>query len=180
MSKELLYKPGCMRTFSGQMIEVANPDPLQLYAIDIAVGLSRECRFGGHTKRFYSVAEHAMWCADRALELFPDKKYIAFKLLMHDAHEAYLKDIPSPVKSLIPAYEYLRANWDKAIELRFGLTPFHYHEEEIKAIDREALEWEFEHKFLNHHGIELPDHTRIDLFIQYFTKLCPVPHCLMP
>ena len=75
---------------------------------DIAVGLSRESRFNGqYTKdiEFYSVAEHcvlmARWCLDN------DKPKFAKVALMHDAAEAYIKDLPAPLKCAMPSYKLL-------------------------------------------------------------------------
>lgn len=78
--------------------------------VDIAHSLSRQCRFTGHTKRFYSIAEHS--CLVHSIMGYFD---LGSQLegLMHDAQEAYLADIASPFKALLPDYKAL----EKRIEL---------------------------------------------------------------
>jgi len=180
MQTNSLYTEGCIRTFSGEFISVLEPKAVQVFVVDIAVGLSREMRFGGHTKKPYSVSEHSIWCADKAAELYPDNVSLPFKLLLHDAHEAYLKDIPSPVKSELGDYKKLADLHQDVIHSRYCVRISNTDKELIKQIDTMALEWEYEHKKLNWHGLELNDRARIDLFINHFVKLCKVPFTIQP
>ncbi len=60
---ENLYTPDCIRTFSGQYVNVFAPDPDTILIEDIAHALSQQCRFGGHLPEFYSVAQHCVICA---------------------------------------------------------------------------------------------------------------------
>lgn len=82
-----------METLSGHQYEYANPDPAAIRIEDIARSLTYLCRYNGHCTRFYSVAEHCIHMANVAP---PDLKFLA---LLHDAHEAYCGDIPSPMKA---------------------------------------------------------------------------------
>jgi hypothetical protein len=176
MKHENLYEPDCIRTFSGNYINLVNPAPETIEPIDIAVGLARECRFGGHTKRFYSVAEHSMWCADKAVSLFPYDEELPFKILLHDAHEAYIKDIPSPIKRFFKLqYDVLSEKLQAAIHQKFNVRISPRDAVRIHRIDVMALEWEFRHKKMSFTGFELDEWTRIDLFTKEFVKLCPVP-----
>lgn len=82
-------------TYSGKKIDLLNPDSSQICIKDIARALSKVCRFNGHVNVPYSVAEHSMWVA----ELVP--KHLKLEALLHDASEAYICDIPTPMKNLL-------------------------------------------------------------------------------
>lgn len=71
---------------------------------DIAHSLSMQCRYGGHCRLFYSIAEHSVWVMRRVEELtrdLPDQRGILKSALMHDAGEAYVGDIASPLKRFL-------------------------------------------------------------------------------
>lgn len=178
--QENLYTPGCIRTFSGQYISIQSPDWLKVYVADIAVGLSREPRFAGHTKKFYSVAEHSIWCMEKAQELYPENISLPFQCLLHDAHEAYLKDIPSPIKCELSNYKELAELHQAAIHQRYNVRITHNNKKLVKEIDRMALEWEWENKMLTWKGMALEDQARVDLFIHHFVKLCKHPFTILP
>lgn len=85
----------------------------------IAHALSNLCRYTGHSKRFYSVAEHSV-IVSRLVE----PKY-ALEGLMHDASEAYCGDVASPLKRLLPGYSKIEEGVQEAIAMYFGLQwPF--------------------------------------------------------
>lgn len=102
-------------TASGRHFDYLDPRPEDIDILDIAQGLANECRYAGHTRCFYSVAQHA-WLASRIVP----REY-AFEALLHDAAEAYVKDIPRPLKDLLPDYRDIEARVDIAIRARFGL-----------------------------------------------------------
>src|SRR5687767_8990512 len=81
---ENLFIPKSIRVFSGAIVNVFDPDPATITIEDIAHALSMDCRFGGHLKKFYSVAEHSIHCSMQAHNA-PDQ----LAMLMHDASEAY-------------------------------------------------------------------------------------------
>ena len=83
-------------TYSGKPFFPMDPRPEEIRIEDIAHSLSMQCRFNGHTKWFYSVAQH---CSIMAEAMMSDgyAEY-AFEALMHDAAEAYIGDLIRPVK----------------------------------------------------------------------------------
>ena len=79
-------------TYTGGRVRPLDPDPETINIQDIAHALANVCRYTGHCKRFYSVAEHSVLCSRIAP---PELKLAA---LLHDGAEAYLADVARPVK----------------------------------------------------------------------------------
>ena len=108
-------------TINGGKMPLLNPTIDHVFVMDIAEALSKQCRFNGQMTSFYSVAQHS--CI--VMNLLPDE--IKPYGLLHDAHEAYMGDITSPVKSAINEIGSLRAinkitrNLDEVIHRAFGL-----------------------------------------------------------
>lgn len=102
-------------TASGRRFDPVDPQPDMIDLVDIANGLSNECRFAGQCRFFYSVAQHSVLVSQAVP---PD---LAWEALLHDAAEAYIKDIPAPIKRLLPDYRALEHKIDAAIRVRFGL-----------------------------------------------------------
>jgi hypothetical protein len=101
---------------SGKIIDLLNPDPSQFTIEDIATGLSNIARFNGQTNMWYSVAEHSIHVA----ELLPNGMKILG--LLHDASEAYICDVPSPLKWLLgDAYRDVESRLQGAIGEALGL-----------------------------------------------------------
>ena len=92
------------QTHSGKMFDIFNPTPEDICIEDIAHALAMQCRFNGHTKEFYSVAEHSLNVARIVNHLTSDPKTV-MHALMHDAHEAYLGDLPGPWADKILFYD---------------------------------------------------------------------------
>ena len=86
-------------TASGVRLVLDNPRPEDILIEDVAGGLSKVCRFGAQPLEYYSVAQHALLVRRLVVESgYPE---LALAALHHDSHEAYLCDIPSPLKSKI-------------------------------------------------------------------------------
>ena len=102
---------GAIETFSGRMVEPLRPNSDDIALEDIARSLSMQCRFNGHCARFYSVAEHSVNTAEVALRLTDGDSMAALFALLHDASEAYLCDLPRPIKSAFPNY----LEWEKRL-----------------------------------------------------------------
>jgi hypothetical protein len=87
-------KHAWIETFSGRKFEILNPKPESIVIEDVAHALSQICRFGGHTRYAYSVAQHSYLGSF----LVPEEDALWF--LLHDASEAYISDLVSPLKHL--------------------------------------------------------------------------------
>ena len=145
MITENLYTPDCIRTHSGQYVNVFNPDPDTILIEDIAHSLSQQCRFAGHLPGFYSVAQHSC----RVSGILLPKHQLAG--LLHDASEAYLLDIPSPIKTRIPQYKEIEDNLMRVIADKFGFQyPLH---EDVKQADKITLQLEWDHIMLGGQGL---------------------------
>ncbi len=88
-------------TQSVRQFDFINPRVEDIHILDIARALSHICRFGGHTSSFYSVAEHSIIVAELLEDQFANKITILAGLL-HDATEAYMGDMPRPIKASLP------------------------------------------------------------------------------
>ena len=95
---------GCIKTYTGIMIDPLHPDADQIVITDIAHALSMLCRANGHFKSFYSVGQHSINCMQEAKARGHSRK-IQLACLLHDASEAYLSDVTRPVKEELPRYK---------------------------------------------------------------------------
>jgi len=120
-----------MQTASGRQFWPMAPRPEEIFIDDIAHALSMLCRFGGHCLRFYSVAEH---CVLMARSVTPKNRLWA---LLHDASEAYLVDVPRPIKPFLDGYVEAESLLMRAVCDRFGLP--HEMPAEVKAADNAIL-----------------------------------------
>lgn len=132
-----------METNSGRRLDLLNPDPDQIEIDDIAHHLGILPRFNGATRFPYSVAQHSLYVS----MLVPD--HLKLPALLHDAHEAYIGDLSTPLKNCL--VEGVAGGWsdpvgviigdiDLAIRMRFSLETldgFGYYE--IKRADMQAM-----------------------------------------
>jgi hypothetical protein len=127
-----------LQTVSGRRVNPFDPDPAQLDAGDIARALANQCRFGGHSRVFYSVAQHCV-IVSRVVEERGGDIEDVFAALMHDASEAYLGDMPHPIKhrsALGAAFRDAEAGLEAAIRDRFKIKA---NVPEVKRVDRALL-----------------------------------------
>ena len=134
-------KGNLMRTVDGKYIDFANPQPDQISLHAIATGLSSECRFGNQLHEHYSVAEHCLHCLDVAsyYGLSIETKRAVF---MHDAAEAFCKDIPKPLKILLPNYKIIEDRLQRVIEAKYGIANDEGIRKAVEAIDLAVLKAE--------------------------------------
>ena len=119
-----------IQTYGGTKFDPLRPHPSGVHLRDIAHALSLKCRFGGHCTRFYSVAEHSVYVAWEVLrrkqaQTRPVRgllKDTGLKALLHDAAEAYLADIPRPVKPALQGWHTVETRVERTIFDAFGLT----------------------------------------------------------
>jgi hypothetical protein len=121
-----------MQTFTGRAFWPLDPRPEEVSIVDIAWSLSMQCRYAGHCLRFYSVAEHAVMVS----QLVPPEA--ALWGLLHDAPEAYLVDVPRPVKKFLHGYEAIEKALMHTIAERFGFSSYHV-PESVKEADNRIL-----------------------------------------
>lgn len=120
------------QTYSGINFYHLDPSPEEVSLDDIAHALSNTCRFAGHVMEFYSVAEHSVLVSRN----LPD--HLRLQGLLHDATEAYVNDLPSPLKHSEPlrGYREIEEKVWKVIAKRF-LLPAQL-DAEVKRVDNAA------------------------------------------
>lgn len=171
------------QVWSGELLDIASPDPWKIYLEDLS-RIGNICRFAGSTNGFYSVAEHCI-LMDELLRRASASHEMGLYALLHDAAEAYIGDIPWPVKWYLNHHcngiiRNIESNWLHAIFMRFGLTErylpntvgladiFMCHLE-YKRFNRPALpgyEWEIE---------KVVKEPRFDSFDEDLEFLCLEP-----
>ena len=107
-----------MQTYTGRQFWPVDPRAEEVEIVDIAHALSQMCRFAGHVRRFYSVAEH---CVRVSRCIGEHDRMLALAALLHDATEAYVVDVPRPLKRFLPGYAEIEARVARCIEIRFDL-----------------------------------------------------------
>lgn len=123
-----------IQTYTGRQFWPLNPRAEEIFIEDIAHALSLVCRYTGHSREFYSVAEHSVRVSFAAQNLYlkadpsPGRyqraRTVALCGLLHDASEAYIADVSRPVKhsaTFGPIYKAIEANLECQINRRFKL-----------------------------------------------------------
>ncbi len=129
-----------LKTPSGRSIEILNPkfghsnDALA----EIAYGLARVFRFGGNAYP-YSVAQHSVLVSRICSK--------SMSGLLHDASEAYLGDIPKPLKNILHDYQTIEHLFMESIAMTFGLNLNFHTSPEVHAADKAM--YHMECKYLN-------------------------------
>lgn len=108
------------KTYSGVEFRILDFGPEHVRLEDIAHGLGNVCRYAGQCGGFYSVAEHSV-LTSRYVEQMSRIPGIVETALLHDASEAYLADVPTPVKILCPGYQMIEELFEDVIAETFGL-----------------------------------------------------------
>lgn len=152
--------PYCITTYTGGTFDYSKFGPEDIDIRDIAHSLSHLCRFAGHVNIFYSVAQHCLLVSEK----IPGGPEVKLAALLHDAAEAYVNDLPSPLKTwlllsymddmaaeygedtvdIVPEDESYRWLHDKilyTVYMKFGVT-LPTMTDEVKAYDKAACLFE--------------------------------------
>lgn len=102
-----------IQSFSGKSVWPLNPHADDICIEDIAHALAMKCRYTGHSREFFSVAQHSCLMAAHC----PDPRWA----LMHDATEAYLPDVARPVKRMLVGFREIEDHLMSVIAAKYGL-----------------------------------------------------------
>lgn len=134
-------KPHAITVGPGRSLDITCPDTLAIQIDDIALSLSRKCRFGGFTREWFSVAQHS-WNVAMHLRAFGATPVVQLQGLMHDAQEAYLGDVATPHKDLFHGFRELEEHLQSVVFDRFSIPwPL---DSKVRAVDELMLHSEAE------------------------------------
>jgi len=122
MLEKIASDTGAMETHTGIRFELSNPTPEDVCVEDIAHALALQGRFNGHSMFFWSVGQHSLLVADY-LKMREMTDRIVLLGLLHDAAEAYIGDVTSPVKAMCPQVRELEARIMAAVYEGLGVEP---------------------------------------------------------
>lgn len=131
-----------IQTYTGLAFDVLDPTPEMVSPDDLAHALAHVNRYTGHARWPLSVAEHSvmvMWAMDTDTEL--DTRHLSpeeqrtrrLYALLHDASEAYICDVPRPIKPLLAGYAEMEARVMRTVLHRFECDPT---EDDVAAVRR--------------------------------------------
>ena len=126
-------------TFSGLKVYYFRPTPYQFHISDIARGLAMEPRYNGQTRRHYSVAEHCLHLS----HITPE--HLQRRALLHDRAEAYIKDLPRPLKMALRDYRLITDRIDEASAVMLMLPSSRDEDLELQQYDNCIIHYEAVH-----------------------------------
>jgi 5'-deoxynucleotidase YfbR-like HD superfamily hydrolase len=173
-----------IKTRSGLKFFYDEPTPEMVSIDDIAHALSNLCRFNGHTRTFFSVAQHSVEVAN-LLYASAAKEHRALSALcglLHDAHEAYVGDFPTPFKVLLgQPFREAESFTIEAIETRLNITDLmRRYEDAVHWADRQmlwsdAIRWGMDGVLLvEGEEIEVAREWVSDTFVPHFRTAQPL------
>lgn len=149
----------------GKKLSLIHLKPSDVEIDEIAHSLSNTCRFGGHCREYYSVAEHCVIMAN-IMEEQGFSKDEQLGALLHDASEYILTDVPRPFKPMMPEYNRYETYIMEVVEKKFGVD---CHTPEIKELDNRMVGSEARALFKNPTWVlewpypEIPDFQQVHL-----------------
>ncbi len=120
-------------TATGRRFPLDAPRPEDVDPLDLAHALGNLCRFGGHTRLHYSVAQHSLLVSELAGRPF------RLAGLLHDAGEAYVGDIVGPLARRLPEFRAVEHRILDAVATRFGVPRWQFETPEVRHADAVAL-----------------------------------------
>ncbi|MEE9366983.1 MAG: YfbR-like 5'-deoxynucleotidase [Dehalococcoidales bacterium] len=128
-----------IETYTGLAFSIVDPRPDDVRLVDIAHALSNTCRYNGHCKRFYSVAEHSVHLARFIRYRIYNTRAVALAALLHDAAEAYTGDFPTPFKWALPELKYIENAIQQAVHDHYCIKPEDYKVQVIDDLDKRIV-----------------------------------------
>ena len=125
-----------IQTSRGTIFYILDPRPEEIEIEAIAHALSQLVRFTGQIRKLYTVAQH---CLQVSKIVRPE---LALEGLLHDAAEAYVGDVVTPLKAMLPGYQVIEDRIHLAIASRFDLATDPVTLAEVKQADLIALSTE--------------------------------------
>lgn len=120
-----------IQTYTGRAVYPLDVRVSDIDIVDVAHALSMLCRYGGHSRFFYSVAEHCVLLSHAV------PKHLAYAALLHDAAEAYLVDVPRPIKGALGGYREIEADIMVSVCAAMGVSQMHL--VDVEPYDRRIL-----------------------------------------
>lgn len=159
-----------IETYSGKWFDILEPIPGMIDIKSIAHSLSNICRYTGHVRHFYSVAQHS-WIGS---VIIPEPYKLEF--LLHDASEAYIGDMSRPLKHCTEAgraYREVEANISAVIRQVFNLPSvqsdiIHEYDNMMLYAEKSQLMGNLEWTKASREACECPDNKAADILIQEF------------
>lgn len=184
-----------MQTYTGKIFDYEDLDEKNIDINDIIASLAKTCRFNGHITKFFSVLQHSLLVLEIYMQNLPTEdidiiKRNSLQLLLHDAAEAYISDIPRPFKHFLSETKLKEAEISilSLIFKKYGVPLEEGDKEIIKIYDNSALmtekallfatgtEWTVSTKFytLDEIPIYIMDYKEANnLYKKVFNLLCP-------
>ena len=130
-----------MQTHTGKAIDLVEPDIDDIDLEDIAHALANQCRFNGHTKHFYSTAQHSVIVSCHCSGARAPRQPQPWSLvgLLHDAAEAYIGDFVRPLKPLLKSIKKIEKGLQAVIARKWDFDPLLFESDIIRHNDARAL-----------------------------------------
>lgn len=158
-------------TYTGKTFDFNNITKDSICIEDIFQAMTRINRFIGHSTRAYSDAEHLVYCAVMAKKLNYSTR-LQMLTFIHDFAEAYMGDLPTPLKSILPQYKEIEKKVEDAIYEYFEIKPPTSEEHElIKRIDNTMLVIEMRDLTRHDHTKYISERTYIEMLNDDFFNL---------
>ncbi len=165
-------KVGYITTYTGDHFYPTQPDKERIHIEDIAHALSYICRGNGHVKNFFSVGQHCVNCALEAMARGYSRR-VCLACLLHDAGEAYMSDVPRPIKVGMPQYKQWEAVVIRAVYEKYLGSDLSPEEAQlVKQVDDDMLY--FDMKVLLGHKMDQDEPEMKSMFSQEYVPFIEV------